>query len=59
MKLLDSQIQLNSASAQQRRLANTVILRHIEARHVYRSPFSVLSDLYRCKLRQEVVLATR
>jgi hypothetical protein len=56
MKRLVSQIQLNSASAQQRRLANTVILRQSEARaHGLR----VLSEFYRCKLRQKVVLATR
>jgi hypothetical protein len=40
MKRSDSQTQLNSTSAQQRRLANTVVLSRVEARHVYRSPFT-------------------
>jgi hypothetical protein len=59
MKRLVSQIQLNSALAQQQRLANTVKLGHSEVRHVYRSPFMCFERFYRCKLRQEVVLATR
>jgi hypothetical protein len=40
MKQSDSQTQLNPASAQQRRLGNTVGLSRGEAQHVYRSPFT-------------------
>jgi hypothetical protein len=40
MKRSDSQTQLNSELVQQWRLANTVILSRVEARHVYRSPFT-------------------
>jgi hypothetical protein len=40
MKRSDSQTQLNLASAQQRRLANTVVLSRGAARHVHRSPFT-------------------
>ena len=55
MKRLVSQIQLNSVSAQQRRLPNTVILRY----NVYRSPFTCFERFLPLKLGQKVVLATR